>query len=337
MRLLILGGTIFLGRHLAEAALRAGHAVTLFHRGKHNPGLFGDAVETVTGDRTVADDLARLASGGTWDAVIDTCGYVPRIVGMSADALKDSVRAYCFISTVSVYADWSVKNVTEDAPLATLDDPATEEVTGETYGGLKVLCENAVRNVYGDARTLIVRPGYIVGPHDPSDRFTYWVHRVAQGGGDILAPGDENTIAQFVDVRDLAEWNLRLLEGGTTGTYNADGLPVRFDELFAACRAAANRTEADARVVYVPESFLDAQGVDSWQSALPIFTPNSAEDAGQVDISRAVASGLTFRPLAETVADTLAWDRKRTAENAYKNALTAEREAELIAAFCGGF
>ncbi|MBC7805334.1 MAG: NAD-dependent epimerase/dehydratase family protein [Akkermansiaceae bacterium] len=332
MRILILGGTIFVGRHLVADALKKNHDVTLFHRGKHNPGLFGGAVETITGDRAVADDLAKLANGREWDAVIDTCGYVPRIVRMSADVLKDSTRTYCFISTVSVYADWSVNDVNEDSALATLTDPATEEVTGETYGGLKALCERAVRDVCGDSRTLIVRPGYIVGPHDPSDRFTYWPHRVARGG-DILAPGDENTAAQFVDVRDLAEWNLRLLEGGVTGTFNADGLPVRFAELLPACRTAAGLTEAAARFVYVPEPFLSEQGVESWQM-LPIFTPKAAEDAGCVDVSRAVASGLTFRPLAETVADTLAWDKTRTEDaNTYKNTLTADREYSLLAAF----
>lgn len=332
MRLLILGGTIFVGRHLVEAARRNGHAITLFHRGKHNPGLFGDGVETVLGDRTDADDLARLVEGRTWDAVIDTCGYVPRVVQMSVDALKESVRTYCFISTVSVYADWSAQAVNEDSPLATVADPLTEAVTGETYGGLKVLCENAVRDAYGTDRSLIIRPGYIVGPFDPTDRFTYWVHRVAQGGA-ILAPGDENTAAQFIDARDLAEWNLRLLEAGTMGTFNADGFPVRFAELLPACREAAGQMEADTQFVYVPDEFLKEQGVESWQ-VLPIFTPRSADESGWVEVTRGVANGLTFRSLRETVADTLAWDQSRTdTDTAYQRTLTPEKEAELVTAF----
>lgn len=330
MRLLILGGTVFVGRHLVAAALEKRHDVTLFHRGKHNPGLFGDSVKTITGDRTIAEDLANLAGAGEWDAVIDTCGYVPRVVRMSADVLKDRVRTYCFISTVSVYADWSKRAVDEDSALATIDDPATETVTGETYGGLKVLCENAVRNVYGDGRTLILRPGYIVGPHDPTDRFTYWVHRVAQGG-DVLAAGDEHTSAQFIDARDLAEWNIRLLESGVSGTFSADGFPVTLSEFLPVAREAAGLSESDVRFVYAPPSFFTEQGTESWQ-ILPIFMPKTEEDRGTVNVSRAVANGLTFRTLAETVADTLAWDKTRTDENAYKNSLARDKEAELLAA-----
>lgn len=330
MRILILGGTVFVGRHLVADALKKNHDVTLFHRGKHNPGLFGDAAKTITGDRTNADDLAKLASSGEWDAVIDTCGYVPRIVRMSAEALKDKVSTYCFISTVSVYADWSTRAVDEDSALATVSDPTTEEVTGETYGGLKVLCENAVKDIYGDARTLIIRPGFIVGPHDPTDRFTYWVHRIAQGG-DVLAPGDAYTSAQFIDARDLAEWNIRLLESGVHGVFSGDGFPVQLDELLPVAREVAGLAESDVRFVYAPPSFFESQGIESWQ-ILPIFTPKTDEDRGTVNVSRAVESGLTFRPLIETVADTLAWDKTRTDETAYSKSLSREREAELLAA-----
>ncbi len=330
MKLLILGGTVFVGRHLADAALRRGHSVTLFHRGKHNPGLFSDSVETVTGDRTDPDDLARLAGGRTWDAVVDTCGYVPRVVRMAGDALRDCVRTYCFVSTIAVYSDWSAPTLTEGSPLATLADETVEEVVGETYGGLKVLCENAIREIYGAARTLITRPGFIVGPHDPTDRFTYWVHRVA-AGGDVLAPGDHATSAQFIDARDLSEWNLRLLESGASGTFNADGYPVTLGELLPLCRAAAGRTESDTRFVYVPQTFLDAHGLTPGVS-LPIFAPKEPDEAAIVDVSRAVVSGLAFRPLADTVADTLAWDRIRTDEG-YLRAVARDKEAAILAAF----
>lgn len=329
MRLLIIGGTVFVGRHLTTAAIERGHTVTLFHRGKHNPGLFGTAVETITGDRTSPEDLKQLLDH-RWDAVIDTCGYVPRIVGLSASALAAAVQTYCFISTVSVYSDWSAASLPEDAALGTLEDTTTEQVTGETYGPLKVLCENAVRDTYGDARTLIVRPGLIVGPNDISDRFTYWPHRVAQGG-DILAPGDPDVTTQFIDVRDLAEWTIRLLEAGKTGTYNGDGPAVRFGDLLPACRTAAGLSEADARFVYIPEATLEARGVQPW-SELPLWIPRSMNHGALIDISHSVNNGLTFRPLSQTVADTLAWDKTRTdTDTAYKNTLTRDKEAEILA------
>ena len=184
MNLLILGGTVFLGRHLVEAALARGHAVTLFNRGQHNPDLFPE-VERLRGDRD--GDLQAL-EGRRWDAVVDTCGYVPRVVRASAEMLAPNVDHYTFISSISVYADTSKPGIDEQAPVGTLDDPTTEEVTGESYGPLKALCEQAAEAAM-PGRVLNIRPGLIVGPHDPTDRFTYWVRRVAEGG-EVLAPGN---------------------------------------------------------------------------------------------------------------------------------------------------
>jgi 2'-hydroxyisoflavone reductase len=326
MNLLILGGTIFLGRHLAEAALARGHQITLFNRGQHNPDWFPEC-EKLRGDRKTDEGLAAL-DGRTFDAVIDTCGYVPRVVRMSAEKLVGGTGVYCFISSVSVYPDFAKGPVTEESPVGTLDDPTVEEVTGETYGPLKVLSENAARDVFGDDRTLIVRPGLIVGPYDLSDRFTYWPHRVAQGG-EVLAPGGPDLPTQFIDVRDLAEWNIRLLEDGRRGAYNGDGPVVPLGEVIAASKEASG---SDATVTYATEAFLQERGVKPWLE-LPLWIPSDPEAGGshEVGTAKARAAGLTHRPLSVTVADTLEWDRAHPRENAWRATLKPEREAELLA------
>jgi 2'-hydroxyisoflavone reductase len=332
MNLLIIGGTIFVGRHLVAAALERGHSVTIFHRGKHNPDLFPSErfpkVETVLGDRTNEDDLEALAERG-FDAVVDTCGYVPRVVSLSARKLARSVPFYCFISTVSVYADMATFGLTEDAELATLPDPTVEEVTGETYGGLKVLCERAVQEIYPDA-CLISRPGLIVGPYDVSDRFTYWPHRIARGGK-VLCPGDPEAVTQFIDVRDLAEWTVRLVERKTTGVFNATGpdYPLTFGELFDTCKSVSG---SDAEFVWASEEFLLEREVGPWIE-LPLWIPARENAAGQdrISIAKSLKAGLTIRPLSETVSDTLAWDMARPREDAWKKTLTPEKEAELLA------
>src|SRR3954470_5339632 len=217
MKLLILGGTIFLGRYLAEAALERGHDLTLFNRGQHNSELYPD-VEKLRGDRDGGLDVLR---GRRWDAVVDTSGYLPRLVRASAELLADAVEHYTFISSISVYPHFRSLGQDESAPVGTLDNPSVEEITGESYGPLKALCEQAVEQAL-PGRTLVVRPGLIVGPHDPSDRFTYWVRRVAQGG-ELLAPAGRDWHTQIIDVRDLAEWTLRMVERRQTGVYNATG------------------------------------------------------------------------------------------------------------------
>jgi 2'-hydroxyisoflavone reductase len=317
MKLLILGGTKFLGRHAVDAALAAGHDVTIFTRGKTNPDLYPE-VEHLTGDRD--GDLAAL-EGRTWDGVVDTSGYVPRILRQSAELLRDAVGRYVFVSSISVYDDFS-KPVDESTPVAQLEDPATEEIM-EHYGALKAACETVVDEVYGD-RGANVRAGLIVGPFDPTDRFTYWPRRIA-AGGDVLGPGDPDAPVQFVDARDLAAWLVKLALEGPGGTFNATGPAERltFAELLQRATAAIG---SDANVVWVDEQKVLDAGIEGW-SELPLWLPGD-EYAGmaQADTRRAREAGLTFRPLEETVVDTLAWDRTVEGDRP-----TLTREKERIA------
>lgn len=325
MRLLIIGGTIFLGRHIVEAALAQGHTITLFNRGQHNPELFPD-VEKLAGDR---DGNLSALEGRRWDAVIDTCGYLPRVVRQSVQLLRGATDHYTFISTISVYPDPTIVGIDETAGLATLEDESTEELTGETYGGLKVLCEREVEHAFGD-RALILRPGLIVGPHDPTDRFTYWPHRVAQGG-DVLAPGRPQRGVQFIDVRDLAEWTIAMIEVGRSGVYNADGPehPVAMGDLLGICKHVS---ASDARFVWVPDDFLLEQGVGAWME-MPLWLPESAAPGFfAFDSSKAIAAGLQFRPLAETVLDTLDWNVQRPPTERQAG-MMREREAEVLQAW----
>src|SRR5688572_14597839 len=219
MRILIIGGTRFLGRHLVDAALARGHEVTLFNRGKTNPDLFPQ-LETILGDRET--DMNKLAEAGhIWDAVIDVAGYLPRIVRFSAEVLKESVARYVFISSISVYDNFKQIGIDESYPVGKIQDETVEEITGETYGPLKALCEKAVQDIYGE-RALIIRPGLIVGPHDPTDRFTYWPVRVARGG-EVLAPQKPEAAIQIIDVRDLSDFIIKLIEENASGVYNATG------------------------------------------------------------------------------------------------------------------
>ncbi len=324
MNLLILGGTKFLGRHLVEAARARGHKVTLFNRGQSNPGLFPE-VEHLRGDR---DGGMTALEGRHWDAVIDTSGYVPRVVGASARLLANSVNHYTFISSISVYADFSSVGMDESAPVGTLQDETVEEFTGEMYGPLKALCEQAAEAAM-PGRVLSVRPGLIVGPHDSSDRFTYWPHRIAQGG-EVLAPGEPEQGTQIIDVRDLAAWIMRMVEAGRTGTYQATGpdykLPIR--RVLEECRTLSG---SDARFTWVKDAFLVEKEVGPYVE-MPLWIPRGPEDAGfaAVNCSKAIAVGLTFRPLADTVRDTLAWDATRAPGTALKAGLTREKEAQLL-------
>lgn len=325
MNLLILGGTRFLGRALVESALRSGHRVTLFNRGKSAPGLF-EGVEELLGDR---DGGLDALGDGRWDAVIDTCGYVPRVVRQSAQALAGRVERYVFVSSLSVYADTRHPGVDESAAVGWLADESVEEITGETYGPLKALCEQAVEAAL-PGRALVVRPGLIVGPYDPTDRFTYWPARVAQGG-EVLAPGRAERFVQFIDVRDLADWMIRLTEARAVGTFNADGPAggVTMGALLEACRRAS---AADAHFTWLPDEFLLAQQVGAWME-MPLWLPESDPDAGgffAFSIDKAVHAGLTFRPLEETVRATLEWLAGRAADAPWKAGLSREREHELL-------
>jgi 2'-hydroxyisoflavone reductase len=324
MKLLVIGGTMFLGRHIVEAALAGGHEITLFNRGQHNADLFPE-VEKLRGDRK--EDLSAL-DGRRWDAVVDTCGYVPRVVRMSAAKLADAVEHYTFVSSLSVYGEMAEPGMDESAPVGTLEDETVETVTGETYGPLKALCERAAEEAM-PGRTMNVRAGLIVGPHDPTDRFTYWVHRVAEGG-DVLAPGRPAQRVSFVDVRDLAEWIVRSAERRTTGVYNATGPgePCTMERLLESARRASG---SDARFVWVDQEFLAREEVAPWQE-MPLWLPDDPEYAGfnEVDCSRALAAGLTFRAVDDTVAATLASERGQTMTPGERAGITRERERELL-------
>jgi len=324
MKILIIGGTRFLGRHLVNAARARRHEVTLFNRGLTNPHIFL-SVEKIHGDRD--HDLDRL-SGRNWDAVIDTCGYLPRRVRMSAEALKDAVESYVFISSLSVYADFAKTGINESYPVGTLEDETVEEITGETYGPLKALCEQVVQAVFG-VSSLILRSGLIVGPHDPTDRFTYWPVRVARGG-DMLAPDRPEAPTQIIDVRDLAEFAIRLIENDVSGVFNATGpaVPLSFGTLLETCKLVSS---SDARFVWAPLEFLTRHNVAPW-SDLPAWIPDSGEGAGfaRIDVSKAIGAGLTFSPLAETIQDTLAWAAGFPPDHEWRAGLKPERERNLL-------
>jgi 2'-hydroxyisoflavone reductase len=322
MKILILGGTAFLGRHLVENALTRGHTLTLFNRGRTNPNLFPN-VETIQGDRKLS--LAPLADR-TWDIVIDTSGYHPRDVRAAAELLAPNVSRYIFISTISVYSDFSTPNPNEDAPVARLDDPDNAEVSNETYGPLKTHCEDVVQALYGQ-RSLIIRPGLIVGPHDPTDRFTYWPVR-AQRGGEILAPQAPTVPVQYIDVRDLAAWTNRAAEGNLTGVYNATGpaTPQSIGEFLESCRRVAG---VESTFTWVSPEFIAENNIVPFLE-LPLWIPPDMAGLLTVDCSRAIAAGLTFRPTDEIVQATLDWHATRPADTQLKAGLAPDREAALL-------
>ncbi|NNE71911.1 MAG: NAD-dependent epimerase/dehydratase family protein [Rhodothermales bacterium] len=338
-RLLILGGTGFIGPHMVRYALERGHEVTLFNRGRTNTHLFPE-VEKLVGDRS--DDLTAL-EGRRWDVVIDNHATLPRWVRQSAELLKDAAAQYIHVSTISVYAPASYdgaepgsaeeasRRLGEDAPLAQLPDDhdGSEAVTGQTYGPFKWMAEQAARDVFGE-RTTIVRPGLIVGPDDPTDRFTYWPVRMARGG-DIVAPGDGRDAVQFVDARDLTAWIVRLAENGTSGTFNATGPAGRLS-MMNMLEEMQQAAAVPSQLHWVPAEFLADQGVRGWTD-LPVWIPRNP--LTWVRNERAVEAGLEFRPIADTARDTAAWfaalpeDRR----SAPRVGLSAAREAEVLGAW----
>jgi 2'-hydroxyisoflavone reductase len=326
MKLLVLGGTAFLGPELVEAARARGHVVTLFNRGKTRPHLFPD-LEKLRGDR---DGQLEALRGRSWDVVIDTSGYVPRIVRLSAELLAPSVERYLFVSSISAYADDVKAPVDEASRTAVLADPASEEVRRD-YGALKAACERAAEAAL-PGRAMTVRPGLIVGPGDPTDRFTYWPVRLARGG-EVLAPGDGTDPMQWIDVRDLAAWMILAAEARLAGTYNAVGPATRATarDLVEGCRAAVG---SEARLTWVDAPFLEKQGVAAW-SDLPVWFPAAEGALAQVSAAKAVAAGLAFRPLAATARDTLAWWRTLPAERTAspRAGLSPGREREVLAAW----
>lgn len=318
MRILVLGGTQFVGRALVEAALATGDEITLFHRGQTNPDLFPEA-EHVLGDRD--GGLAAL-DGRTWDACIDVSGYLPRLVGDAATALRDRLERYVYVSTISVYADLSVPR-DESGPLATITDETTEEITGETYGALKALGERAVTETFG-ARAAIVRPGFVIGPYDHTGRFPWWAHRAARGG-EMIVPASIARAFQAIDTRDLADFLLIAARAPLTGVFNATG-PVPPVTMLDLVEAAASASDTDLNVEVVEDTFLTEQGIEA---ELPLWADDPLWVAwAKVEVGKAIAAGLRFRPIDDTVAATLAHT-----ELVPSIGLEPEREAELLAAW----
>ena len=335
MKILVIGGTRFVGRHFVMAAMARGHEVTLFNRGTQPPM---EGVETIHGDRH--HDLSKLADR-RWDAVLDTCGFLPRTVRASAEALRDAVEVYVFVSSQSVYGDFSQPGVDETGTVATLTqeqldkanaiDPATVSAValGDMYGGLKALCEQALEEAM-PGRVLVTRPGLIVGPHDYTDRFTYWVARVARGGR-VLAPGRPQRHVQFIDARDLADWTVSMIEQKRSGAYNCNGVPgvVTMESLLEECKVVSG---SDASFVWVDEEFLEREQVAAW-SELPLWLPESEERLNGfmfLNVDKATEVGLTFRSLADTVAGTLAWHQTTAGNEKMKAGLDPEKETTLL-------
>ena len=320
MRLVLLGGPRFLGRAITDSALERGHEFTFFNRGTTNPDCTRRSSDSsATGRRTSRRWRADVGRGDRHVRVPASGG--PRI---GRDARR--LGLYCFVSTVSVYADFT-QPTDESSPVAELGDLADDEVTGESYGALKALCEEQVHETFGN-RALVVRPGLIVGPHDPTGRFTYWPHRVARGG-EVLAPGPSDRPTQFIDVRDLAEWMLDVCERGVGGTFNATHPGIDWGELLDTC---ASEAASDARMTWVTDEFLVERGVGEWME-LPLWVSALDPEAAyfdRVDVNRAVEESLTFRPLSDTVRGTL--DLAETTDAA---GLAPERESALLAEWHG--
>ncbi len=336
MKILIIGGTKFLGRHLVAAAQAKNHEVTLFHRGKHlSEGI--EAVEEIFGDRN--QDLDKLENRH-WDACLDTSGYLPQTVKASAEALKNSVEQYVFISSISAYADFSDSDYDESAPLAVLSeeqkvkagkiDPKgeiTAVALEDMYGALKFLCEREVSDAFPEKK-LIIRSGLIVGSYDSTDRFTYWVMRVAQGG-EVLAPGNSNRFIQLIDARDLAEWIIKMIGDKQSGIYNVTGKPFELT-MEMMLEQIKTVSQSDASFTWVEEDFLNREKVREW-SEMPLYMPESVKEMQgflSANIDKALEKGLNFRPLSDTIRNTLDWRKSKT--DAMKSGIDAERERELL-------
>jgi len=339
MNILVLGGTAFLGRHLVDAAIARGHAITVFSRGHHGEPRRG--VEWLHGDRN-GGDLSRLA-GLRWHAVIDTSGYVPAHVRASAAMLASQVDHYTFVSTLSVYASSNEGTVDETGALEEVPDdklealeaivpegPITAVAYGQMYGGLKALCERAATEAM-KGRTFIVRPGLVVGPYDYTDRFTYWPSRIARGG-EVLAPGAPGASSRFIDARDLSAWIVASIELGQTGIYNATGpdYDLTMERVLAECRDVAG---SDARFTWVDDDFLVAHGAEPWTN-VPLWVPRTISPASlRGTFRRALAAGLRYRPLADTIRDTLLWDQSRPPDRERRAGISPTQERNLLAAW----
>jgi 2'-hydroxyisoflavone reductase len=344
MKILILGGTRFLGRHLAHTSINRNHEVTIFNRGNY-PSPHKD-VELILGDRNT--DLQKLA-GRSWDAVVDTCGFLPRSVHASANVLSGLTDRYVFISSISVYADFKESGKDETGPVATLTEEQLAEANaidssgkasgasyGKMYGPLKALCEQALQDVMPE-QCLVIRPGLIVGPSDYTDRFTYWVWRVSLGG-EVLAPAEPDKCLQFIDARDLAEWTIKMVEDWGVGIYNASGVPstVTMKLMLDECKVA---TGSDATFTWVDEPFLLAENVGAW-SEMPLWMPEEAAPDYKgfmfVSCQKAFEAGLRTRPLSETIADTFGWWSSERANDRPIAGIDREKEKAVLERWNGG-
>jgi len=335
MRILVLGGTGFLGPHTVNHALARGHEVTLFNRGRTNPHLFPD-LEKIRGDRRSGDyDALRdaVSAGARWDLVVDTSCYYPRVIHEAMDVLDEAIGQYIVISSISVYNDLSVPGVDESSPVGTSDDESVEEVTGTTYGPLKALCERAAEQRL-PGMTTAIRPGLIAGPRDNTDRFTYWPLRVRRGG-EVMAPGSVHDPVSYIDARDLGAWIIHCGEQRIVGTYNASGpsAETNIGELLYGCKAV---TGGDVTFTWVDADFLEEHQVAPWMQ-MTVWVPPRGEFLGfhKVSCRSAIDNGLSFRPLADTVRSTLDWwgtlpEQRRNQQRA---GLPADRERELLAAW----
>jgi 2'-hydroxyisoflavone reductase len=324
MNILVLGGTKFLGRHLVKESLRRGHEVTIFTRGKTNAELFPE-IEHLVGIRD--GNLSSLI-GRKWDAVIDTSGYVPRVVGQSTAILASACSVYTFISSISVYKDFSTPGLTEEAEVLTIEDETVEEITGETYGALKALCEDEVKKTFPD-RHLIIRPGLIVGPHDPTDRFTYWPSRIGDGG-EVLSPDHPDTPVQFIDVRDLASFIIQQLENKSVGTYHVTG-PDEKLTLGEVLDETKQELNPHTTFTWVPKIFLDKHDIKMWTD-MPLYIPLGIGMDGfsSVNLEKSMGAGLAFRPLRETIVDTFEWSRTRDDHDTMLAGIPRNKEQELL-------
>lgn len=321
MKILVLGGTVFIGRHLVNAALEQGHDVTIFTRGKHNPNLFPQ-VERLQGDRR--DDLAAL-QGRDWDVVIDTSGYLPSVVAASVDLLKGHVRQYVFLSTVDTYGYSQAPGFNEQTPTIAPPADIEEKVTYETYGPLKVLCEHKVKRGFKD-NSLILRLGYMIGPHDRPGRFAYWPARIAQGG-EVLAPGPKSAPVQLADARDAAHWTINMIESNQNGIYLVCGEQTTMEELLNTCR---DLTNPNAKLTWVdPDTVINA-GLNSIH--FPTWIPPEFRNIDTADATKAYRAGLRLRPLKDTIQDIHhEYQTRPTSEQQKEFELKPEQEEEVLA------
>lgn len=326
MRILFIGGTRFVGRAMAEAALAAGHQVTVLHRGATDDSVV-ELAEHLHADR---DGDLRILADREFDATVDVCGYVPRQVDALAAALEGRGGHHVFVSTMSVYADADGPGIDESARLTTLDDPSTEQVTAETYGGLKVRCEEQAEAAYGDTGLAIVRPTYVIGPHDHTGRFTWWVRRIARGG-EVLAPGPYDAPMQVIDARDQGEWVVKLCEKQTSGVFNSVSPtpPFGFGDLLDATVRAVGPDGTE--LTWAGAEWLSEQG-ETYRS-LPLWAQGEKEWTLAAEPTKAIAAGLTPRALTETISDTWQWIKQDQPPPVPGWGVSSGREAELLASW----